>query len=468
MTTPGLTVEETNASPITGAGTDTSTTFIVAEFQRGPLTPVKVTTLDELDLSHGPWQSYSFGHDAIEVALRHRPGDVYAVRALSSDADTSTISLEGKLTVTASSAGDWGDDLQVQVIAGVASGSRVLVILNADDVELERSPEFTDQLTAAAWGSADGAAKFVRVTPGLTPGLPAVAAAASLSGGDDSRGTMDNADWAAAVGRIGVDLGPGQVIVPGITTSAVHVAVADTLIDTNRDAVLDLPRGATISQLAAAVAAVRESEGIRRCAFVGQQAQARTRRGVRLVPYSAVLAGQIGAYDRTGRLGDPVANIYGRSPAGVVVGLDREFSDAERGTLNDAGVSVARTVRGIVTTYSDRSGAAASPGEVDYAFSSARITMGLRARSAAALEDYVLRKVDGRGVLLGDAHGAQAGVCKEFYDADALYGATNDDAYDVGVAFDAQSKELTADIEFTPAPSTQTVRLRLARRAATT
>lgn len=469
MSTPGLVVEEIDASPIGGTDTFVGRPYIVAEFARGPLGAIAVSDLDKLTEFYGEPTDYSFGHDAVEAELRDGASEMYVSRAVSPTATTSSASVAGgKLTVSASSPGDWGDDLLVGTTA-VTGGFQVYAVSDTTDLEVLRSRTLLDALDAKAWS--DEAPRLIKVVPGGTSGTIGTSTAVALTGGDDGRAGFTPAAWVAAVNRIPSELGPGLITVPGITDPVIHAGVADHCLDRNRFADLDLPRGSTISQqLDAAIALEVASEGARRCELFCQSGRAPARRGgkgSRLIPYSATQSGITSRYFATGRLGDPIANVEGRSR--FLIGLDRTYTDAERGILNAGGISVARIRGGVVETYSDRVATpSAGPGDVDYAASASRTVMGVRGELAAALEDYVLRKVDGRGSLLANTNGALTGVLKSYYDQDALYGATNDDAYTVTVAYEPEIRELEGGAEFTPSPSTETVRLKVARRAPTT
>lgn len=472
MTTPGLIVEELDASPIGGAENNVGRPYIVAEAARGPLGAFTVTDFDAIVALYGAETDYSFLHDAADVLFREGTGELVVSRAVSTTATTSTGSVAGgRLTVTASSPGDWGDDLIVSTLAGTNGGFYILITSDASDLELLRSPLLADALDAKAWSEelTRGLPRLIRVAPGGTSGVPGTTTGVALTGGDDGRPGFNDAAWVAAVNRIPAELGPGTVTVPGITSAAVRAGVADHILAFNRFAALDLPRGSSVSaQITAAEALESASEGARRVELFCQSARVPARRGgtgSRLVPYSVVQAGMAARYFAGNELGDPIANTNGTSV--YATSLDRVYTDAERGQLNAGGVSVARVRRGLVQTYSDRVATPSkSPNQVDYAASAGRTIMGIRADLSEVVEDYVLEA--SKPSVLANATGAVSGVCKTYYDAEALAGATNDDAYEVGVTFDPDSRELVARAEITPSQSIERVRLQVARRAVPT
>ncbi len=463
MNAPGLYAVESDASPVRGAPTDTGTSFVVVETERGPLEPRLCRSMKDVVRVFGEEQDYSFLHADAETFFRDKGGDYWVSRAVADAAATATL-VDAKLVTSAKSPGAWGNGLQRQYIAGQEVDTFRVSIQDLDDVELEQSYDLADYTAAILWSQEYS--ELVTITAGVTPGTPVPAAAEALAGGTDSRNTFANQDWFDAIDRVTADLGPGQISVPGIGISAVHVHVADTLIPNNRTAILDCVAGCSYAAFIAAIQALQVSEGARRCEIYAQRAELRPKSGFngrRYAPISAVERALTSQYDATGRLGDPVANIYGRSRAAI--GLDREWTETEREAINAAGGSVYRVIRGTVTSYSDRSAAKAQRPDVDYEFSDARTIMWLRANILAVLEDYVLRKVTPS--LLAECNGAIVSILGRAYREEALFGATAQDAYSSTVSFDPDTKTLAAYAEVANSPTGEVVVLDLARRPPT-
>jgi hypothetical protein len=311
----------------------------------------------------GARQADSVLHDAAETFFQEGGARLYVSRVVGPNPVAATRDLmnadatpAATLRVAAKSVGAWGNELTVEVsTTGVTAGSFVLII-RRNGTEVERSPELADETAAIAWGDT---ATYVTVTDLAGAGDPAAAAAAALAGGTDDRANAGDAQWAAALDRFGTDLGPGQVSMPGQTTQQRHVDTLAHAAARNRVGLLDLQNIATASTLRSAALALRTAAATN-ARFGGAFAPWAVIPGIaqgttRTVPYSAVQAGLEARRDGQGLSPNVPAAGY-PWPARYAIrlaqwGQDAPLTEADRASLNDAGVNVARLVYGQIETY---------------------------------------------------------------------------------------------------------------------
>jgi hypothetical protein len=116
-----------------------------------------------------------------------------------------------------------------------------------------------------------------------------------------------------------------------------------------------------------------------------------------------------------------------------VLSLTASWTDAERETMNSAGVNVAREVYGEIKTYGFRSVADKDAYPLHWQFSNVRTDMAITADAEAIAERYVFRIIDGQGLTISQYGGELAAKLGAYYRMGALYGAEADDAYRVDV-----------------------------------
>jgi phage tail sheath protein FI len=147
------------------------------------------------------------------------------------------------------------------------------------------------------------------------------------------------------------------------------------------------------------------------------------------IPYSGIQAGLIARHDAlSGNPNEPAAGRNGISR--MATGLTATFTDAQRTSLNVAGVDVAVVKYGDVRTYGYRTVAGASDTNWLW-FGGSREVNALAHEADAIAENYVLRQIDGQGALFSSLHSELKGMCLEHYRRGALYGATPDEAFAV-------------------------------------
>lgn len=263
----------------------------------------------------------------------------------------------------------------------------------------------------------------------LTQGAPSVyvlrAAAVDAT-------AVTEAEWKAALALLSDDFGPGQVFIPGVSTSAAHAALLDHAATTQRTVLLDGAKNAAATALAATASGLAAGAGAERAGLIAPWATVPGAAGVaREVPGSVIAAGLAARGDaRVGHANHAPAFDQGVG-AGVVqngIAVTAAYTNAELDTLHDAGVSVIRNIRGVPTLYGWVS---VSSDDRFRQLNWGRMHMQLFFGITSLLERFLGRQIDGEGKLFAEVDGALRGYFLPLWTAGALYGATADDAFDV-------------------------------------
>lgn len=470
---PGVNVSILEQSTPIAVSTDTGTLFAVGLTDRGPSDiPELIQSLDGFTTIYGARQSYSVLYDSIETYFREGGNRVYMGRVVGPSATKGTRSLldsgaGNSLTVNAIGPGAWSSSYKVGVVAGQGSNFQIQVT-DASNVVLEQSSDLADQNAAVAWSNYSN---FIRIVLGSTALNPAVVAPAALSAGTDDRNNIVDAQWATAKALFNRDLGPGQIIAPGRTSSAAYSQLVAHAEANNRDAILDYPNTATAATLKSSAASVvsRFSAGFAPWVVIPGLTAGTTR----TVPPSAFIAGLIARNDPSLGPNAPAAGIRGL--ARFVIDISQpDWSDTVRSDLNDNNVNVIRRMSGGIRNYGWRSNtnAVSDAGWID--FGNARLYTSLAAEFDNAGENYMFSEIDGQnGVTVNGFHDALVGICIAHYNAGELFGDTADKAFavDTGPSVNTlvtiAANELHAVVRVRMAPMAEMVAIQIVKRLVT-
>lgn len=468
---PGVSIVDRVSPPARSTSIETGTWFVTGLTERGATTPLLVRSMADYSRHLGARVSYGQLYDALETYFREGGARAYVMRVLGPSALAAGVDLSDgvapTLRISAASPGEWGNTLTVEVEAGSAGGTFVLVLADPTG-ELERSPDLADTAAAIAWAEYSA---HVRASELPGAGDPVVVAATLMAAGTDDRAASTEADWAAALARAPKGLGPGQVSAPGRTTAQAHADLQVHAKSTNRHAIPDAPDTSTVATLLASGTSARAGSNPDRSsqlhapwAIVPGIVAGTTRR----VPYSAVQAGLIARLDRTAGVSEAAAGDLGR--AVYALGVAHEFDEGARADLNGGGVNVARLLGGVVTTYGARTLVAPSD-TARIGVGGARTRMLIESQADQVGDRLVFRRINDD--LLTEFDGALRTILQLHYEAGALYGETADEAYAVGVrepintTTTAALQELHAELEVRTAQHAERVVIGILRTAIT-
>lgn len=424
---PGVNLNFIDAPPSAGAGTDTSTWFVAGLTERGPVsTATRVVSLADFQSKFGSRQDFSVLYDAMETYFREQGSVAYVSRVVGQNDVTSSVTLSDAadaptLKVSAKDPGEWGDELTLDV--DVVGSTFALTIYRAGKV-VETAGPYASRAEAVA---ASQALSYVDIALQGTGTLPDALTGAVLANGDDDRASITNTDWEAALAAFNRDLGPGQVSLPGQTSTTLHQAQLAHASTTNRVALLDVPNTSVAATLKAAAVALQSDGNASYGALFGPWVPIT---GIapgttRTVPYSAIEAGIIARTDKYGNPGKAAAG--GSYPSLYALSVP-SFTDADREQLILAGVNLAKNVYGSIQTYGYRS---VSTDAAWVQFNFARLRMALKDALDRASAAFVFPTIDGRGHTIAAFNAALSGVLLNYYTQDVLYGETPQAAYRV-------------------------------------
>lgn len=461
MPAPGHTVNigDRAASPVAAAST--SNGFMVGVCEKGPTDePIKAISLaDAIDKIGERVAANPYLYDALDCAFREGASVVYIGRAVGAESDTAedtAVDAGGKtaFTVAARSPGAWGNDIDVAIT--LTAGSVVLVVKEGVTT-LETSPSLGTSAEVVEWAKSS---PYITVTIGEAEAGDAKTQTLELEGGKDDVAGVSTSQIEDALEILTKDLGPGQVAAPGFTTEAIHKALLVHAAATNRKVLADDPVETTSSELISHATALRGPNAKHGCllgswAYVPGVSLGTSRK----VPYSGIQMGIIARSEAEGN--NPNRAAAGpRGKSKYATGLVTQFTDAERGELDEAGVIASILVRGIVTTYGNVTLVNQTTEPNWKSFSASRLVMGVAALASEVLESYDFEQIDGHGYVFKKLQGDLSGAaCMPFYLDNALYGTTPEEAFfvntgpDVNTPTSIAAEEIKAQIGIRVSPT---------------
>jgi hypothetical protein len=447
MARPGVVISTADAPPARGLPTSTGVWFAAGVTEKGPTDrAVKVTSLADFQRNFGNRASFAQSmYDAADVYFREGGTEMYVGRVVGATpvVATTTINDSGaapSIRVDAKNAGEWGNDLSVAVEAGSTGGTFVLVITDANDNELERSGDLADVAAAATWSTSSSYVDVVAVGSND----PAVVAATALATGADDRASIGDSEYGTALGLFTRSLGPGQVSIPGVTTTEVHQLLAQHAADNNRVALADLPDTPTVGTLTALATTIRNGDYGSYVGFFGPWVVVPgiVAGTTRTVPMSAV---QAGVESRRDQANSPNIQAAGEDFAyRYVTRLTTDFSDADRETLLVAGINTAKNEYGSLMTFGYRSAADPDTVPTFWQFNHARLRMAISAKAERIGSSFLFKQIDGKGHTTSRFENALKGMLLGYYEQGSLYGDAPEQSFRVNVGNTVNTPETIA------------------------
>lgn len=477
MITPGVYVTTSVRSGVAGTVRAISGQFFIAAmFERGPVdAPVQVRGMADVTRIYGGRTTYSDGYDQLATFFAEGGKQAQVLRIAGTEPTAGTLTLKDQgatsqdtLKITASSPGSWSSNLTVEVSDGpVADTYRVTVRLNGQTVE-----DYNSLSTVADAVNKFSTSNYIRVTNlGSTnaapANIPANVSPTALTAGDDKRASVNENSYIAGLDLFDEVLGDGAVAIPGQSGPAVHAALVAHAEATNRIALLASSRGAAMSDLQSAAAAVNsEYAGL----FAPWVNVPLTGGGTRAIsPEGYVAAVRARAHETVGPWRKPAGNI---AKAQYVTGVDDNFGKTVHDTLYASRVNTIRINGTNIRLYGWRS---LSIDEDNWADLKDRDLINrLTVAASELLENYLFDTIDSKGHLLAAIESALVGLVDPISKADGLYphydtdGNQIDPGYSVTVAAgsttdSALRNEVHATLAVRVAPSGDLVTLSIVK-----
>jgi hypothetical protein len=451
-------VVETGARPGASAAfrRPGSTYFVSGLTERGDTAnPVLLRSMAEYDEKLGGRVTYGFLYDDLTTYFAEGGERAYVARAVGAGATVGTRTLVDRagaplntLRIDAKNAGAWSANVTVEVQDGaIANTFRILVYLAGELIETYY--ELTTPADAATQINARSpliVATNLGSATAAPNNNPAVLAPAALSAGTDDRASVVAGTYTAALARFGPELGSGIVAIPGQTSAAVGAGLI-AHGKANRRIVAVAPAvGQTVAAAKAAATALRATAGSE---FAGLFYPWLTipdgAGGSRTIPPEGYVAAmRARAFREAGPYRAPAGEI---AVSKFVTGTEGAvLTAANVNDLADARVNPVRVMAGTVRLYGWRS---LSVDEVNYKLLTGRDTLNIVAmRAEAALEQFVHRPVDGRGLLFGEIEAELVAILDPMRAAGGLYEMSDDDGnrIDPGYVIDSGPSVNTAEV----------------------
>jgi hypothetical protein len=431
MARPGILVQSRGSATARSGYSATGTWFVVGATQRGSLVSSReVRNITEFQRYYGDRITQSLLWDSLETFFKEGGNVARVQRVAGPSLATASVTLNDSaaapaLKVSAVNGGIWGNQLSVAVVPGAANGEFALVVTHAVSGQLERSPSLATVADAINWSN--DPERYVQVSlPVGASGLdPAVVAATALTGGLDDYAITDVIRQ-SGLALFNADLGPGQVSAPGTTTATTRAALIDHASKNNRLALVDV---VDTSSAAALLSEAQSLQGSEYGALFGPWV---TVPGLiagttRVVPPVSVAAGLLARSDATNSPNVAAAGENGK--ARFAVGLTQgTFTDAQRESLDLAGLNLFRVSQGNVQLYGNRT--LNSPRDDTWEeLTNQRLRMVIVQEATAIAERYVFTQMDGKGQTIAAFNGDLSGMLLRYHTAGSLFGDTPDQAF---------------------------------------
>jgi phage tail sheath protein FI len=411
-----------------------------------------VMSLNQFVADYGNRMSYSILYDCVEEFFREGGARLFISRVVGPAAIAGSVNLMDaatptpaiSLVVTGNGPGSWSSNYSIAVYAVAGGGYGIQVILIATGAVVEDSGPLATQAAAVAWSMYSD---YVTIALGASALIPAAAAAAPLSAGNDDRANITDAQWQTALNFFTKDLGPGQLSAPGQTSTTRHSQLVSAAVATGRVALLDLtdssnpslltsnlPPYSTNTRFAAAFAPWVIIPGV-------------TIGSTRTIPPSPLIAGLVARNDPV--LGVDAAAAGNQGISNYAIGLSQAaWDDPTRTSLNGSGVNVVRMMAGVIENYGWRSIANPVSDNNWLDFGNARLFVGLSAELNAIAEEYVFQQIDGQnGQTINNFHDALVNALLVHYNDGDLFGDSADTAFLVDTGPSVNTLQTIANLE---------------------
>jgi hypothetical protein len=413
--------------------------------------------------------------DSVETYFAQGGSRVITARTVGPAAAAATIPMPGaasapSIQVTAIGPGTYANGWNV--VVATVTGGYTITIEDASSNVLEVSNVLVTLADALAYGATSS---YVKIT--ATGTVVPVAGTGTLAGGVDDVASITTTQYQNALALFTSDLGPGQVSVPGVATSAVQTAIAAHCSQYGRVGLADLVDTPTVATLTAAASTISALGSQARSVALFTPwldiAPVAGTAGNRGVPPCAFVAGKMAKNDAaTGNPNIPCAGVEGILE--TAVNAHATFVAIDRQTLNTAGINVIRPMVGGFRIYGNVTAVNRLSDPLYFMLSNIRLDMAIEAQANQIQEEYMFSQLDGNGVDLADYGNDLGNMMTEWQVLGALFPNSQGVYYtvDVGVDVNTPSSEAqgieAATIAYARAPGAEQVNLNIVRASAAT
>mgnify|MGYP006275234279 CR=1 FL=1 len=360
---------------------------------------------------------------------------------------TSTTTASGSGATTSIAIADvtnWASSGYVSIAATTTGSVATTLVFKYTGITAGTSPAGT--LTGLTLVNGAASSTFTNGAAVSNRGLPASGSSMKVYFTSGADAATNATDISTAMTFFVDILGPGQISHPGNTTPAVWKALAAHAISFNRVALVDAGTAtASASTLASNVAAIQPNgaQAATDASYIAAFAPWVVAPGIvnatntvsnagsfnRTVPPVALAAARMANNDQYNDCNVPAAGV-GAGSASYCVAVSNSFSDADRATLNAAGVNVIRNLPNVnqIVLYGYRSAST----DMNWVYlNNVRFRMQVKREFDLIAESFIFDEIDGRGQIFARLNGALAGQCQSYWTRHSIYGVNASDAFQV-------------------------------------
>lgn len=472
--------------PPTTPPTNTGTWLVAGVTSQGPTAPQPASSFSVWQQIYGGRGTNPLLSDSVETHFAQGGSQVVTARVVGPGAVSALIAITGagsasSITVTAIGPGVYANGYKV-VIATVSGGYSITIEDSSSNV-LETSNTLVTVADAVAYGQTS---QYVTVaangTVVPTPGTY------TLATGADDIADITTTQYANALALFTAQYGPAQVSCPGVTTTAVLTAVVQHCNTAGppgfRVAIGDLPDSTSAATLIGDASSITSLGTLGRCVGLFTPwmdiAPVSGTTGNRAVPPSAFYTGLAAKSDAasatsavpSGNPNLPIAGLNGVLT--TAVDAHATFSDADRQSLNTAGINVIRPMANGFRIYGNVTVVNRITDPLYYQLSNARLDMAILANAQAIQEEYMFTQLDGLGIDIANFGGELVNMMTEWQGVGALFPNsagvffTVDTSPDVNTPTTEAEGELLGTIAYARSAGAEQVNLNIVRASAAT
>jgi len=470
---PGTNVAVTTQVPPSTPPVNTGTWFIVGITAQGPLTATTILSFQQYVQVYGARTTASaLMYDSAETFFKEGGAILVVGRTVGPAAINASVVLP-TTSCTAIAIGPGAYANGYKVVVATVTGGYTIQIQDSNSNPLETSNVLVTVADAVAYGQSSSYVTILATGSSVpTPGTYVLA-----SGADDVSSIVTGS-YVLSLAQFPYALGPGQVSAPGVTTTAVLTALSSHAVAFNRVAFGDLADTANASSSSAEATLVSAATPITALGTPARVialwtpwcdiAPVQGGSGTRAVPPSAFAAARHAVVDS---LGNP--NIAAAGVNGILstpLDVRQQFADADRQSLNNAGVNVIRAMAGGFRIYSFRTATNPLTDSLYLQLPNVRLDMYVLTLAQAIEEEYFASQIDGQGLDAARYGNDLSAMLGQLYSPlNALFGATAQDAFSVDTGADVNTiasealGNLTATLAYRRSPGAEQVNLNVVR-----
>lgn len=423
---PGVVISTSvRTGPSTATVRESSQLFIVGLAERGPSSEaVLVESIADFENIFGGYKSDSYLHPLVECFFEEGGTRAYVTRTVGASALVGGLNLndgsDPVITITANGAGDWSEDVEIEVTNPTVSSFKINLYYQSTLVYT------TGTVTSAAQAVgrinlSSIASRYINAVVVDESLIPDAISATQLSAGDADESSVNDAAFASSLAVFNDALGTGAVACADSSTSTMAASLVEHANAYNRIALLYTTETATAANAITFANAITTADNSEHAAMYFPWVEVPTTvPGVtRFIPPVGYVAGKRAvAHNQTGpHL--PAAGLV--SSSRFVVGLRSDVNNVVGNELDENSVNALRIIQNTVRIYGARS--CSSDTDNFRYITQQDVVNSIVSECYRSLEDLVFSPIDGRNTIFANIEARLVVILASMRDLGALYPA---------------------------------------------